>query len=256
MGFGLGDIFGGMTAMGPLSSLGGLFGGGGGGLFGGGGSPPGAPDYNSLAGQQIGYGQQVQGMNAPNQYGLFGQTTYDKNAQGGVTGVHTGLNPEMQALYQSLMGGLGTRPDDVSKSVYGQYTANLDPQWQQSEMGERDRLANQGIPESSQAYSSAMDQFNRTKQGAYLQANQAAQQAGGAEQSRLLQGLFGLGNASTAGYQNVPQVATPNIFQPAYQNFGAQQDAYNQQLAGRNANMQGLFGLGAAGLRALPFLMA
>lgn len=189
--------------------------------------------------QQIATGQQVQGLNAPNQSGVFGNTQYTYNPNGGISGVNTSLNPAYQGVENTLLGGLGTNPGDVSKAVYGQYQANLDPQWQTSEMQIRDRLANQGIPENSAAYDQAMDDFQRQKSAAYLQANQQAQLAGGQEQSRLLGGLFGLGQAATAGYQNVPQIATPDIYAYAL-------DAANRSQAGTNSRNAGLFGLGSS----------
>ncbi len=69
----------------------------------------------------------------------------------------------------------------------------------------------------------------------------------------MLGGLFGLGNASTAGYQNVPQIATPNTGAYTYQNFGANQAGYNQGVAGSNNAMGGLFGLGSAFVSSYPW---
>jgi hypothetical protein len=51
------------------------------------------------------------------------------------------------------------------------------------------QLANSGIPRGSEAFSSAMRDFNLGKNDAYQTAQNAAIQAGGAEQSRL----FGIG---------------------------------------------------------------
>ena len=211
-----------------------------------GGDPPPPPDVNATANQQLQYGAQVQGMNAPNQTGIFGNTTYTYGPNGNITGVNTGLNPQYQQVQNTLLGGLGTQPGDVSNAVYGQYQSRLDPQWQTSETLLNDKLANQGIPQGSAAWNQARDEFSRQRSDAYLQANREATLAGGQEQSRLLGGLFGLGNAATAGYQNIPQIGTPNTGAYTYQNFQAAQDAYNQNQAGRNNNMAGLFGLGSA----------
>src|SRR6185369_15336656 len=95
-----------------------------------GGYLPGSSSVTKIANQQLGYGQQVQGLNAPPQSGVFGQTNYAYNPQGGIAGVNTSLNPQFQGVANTLLGGLGTQPGDVSKAVYGQYQANLDPQWQ------------------------------------------------------------------------------------------------------------------------------
>lgn len=210
---------------------------------------PGAPNPYDVAQQQIAVGQQTQGLNAVNQGGVFGNTQYVRDpVTGGIQAVNTGLNPAYQGVQNSLLTGLGTRPGDVSNSVYGQYTANLNPQWTASERDMRTRLANQGIPENSEAYRLAMDDFQRQKSAAYLQANQAAQTAGGQEQSRLLGGLLDLGGSATSGYQSTPAIATPSTGAYQYANFQANQDAYNQQMASYNTAMQGLFGLGASAL--------
>ncbi len=206
---------------------------------------PVSPNIYGTAQQQIGFGQQVQGLNAVNQQGVFGGAQYQRDpVTGGITGVNTGLNSTFSDVANGLLGGLGTRPGDVSDAVYGQYSANLDPQWQTMETELNNRLINQGIPQGSDAWNQARDQFNRERSAAYLQANQAAQEAGGQEQSRLLGGLLDVGGAATQGFQSTPSIATPSTGAYTYANFGAAQDAYNQQLASYNSAMNGLFGLG------------
>lgn len=73
---------------------------------------------------------------------------------------------------------------DRDKVVQGLIDRNA-PQFQRSEDAMRNRLANQGISEGSEAYGAAVDDFNRGKND----FNLAALNAGSAEQSRL----FGLG---------------------------------------------------------------
>ena len=223
-----------------------------GGLFGGPGRPPGAPDPNAVAEQQIGYGQRVQGLNAPDQTGLFASTQYQRDPKtGGITGAKTALTPEMQAIYDQLRGGIGTRPGDVSNALYGQYTSRLDPRFNEQESALNARLANMGLTPGSEAYNREKELFGRERTDAYGEAQRASTLAGGQEQSRLLQGLFGLGSASGAGYQNIPQIATPNIGDYVYKGYQGQQDAYNQRVGSQNAMMGGLFDLGAAAAPAL-----
>jgi hypothetical protein len=76
----------------------------------------------------------------------------------------------------------------VANAVYGQATSRLDPQFNQQQSDITAKLASQGIPVGSEAYNREMDNFNRTRNDAYNQANFSAIQAGGNEQSRL----FGL----------------------------------------------------------------
>ena len=220
-------------------------------LFGMGGRPPAGPDPNAVAQSQIGIGQQVQGLNAPNQSGLFASTQYEKDPKtGGITGVKTALTPEMQAIYDSLRSGLGTRPGEVSDAVYGQYTSRLDPQFTQDQAALETQLANQGITRGSEAFNNAMTQFGNRKTDAYGAARRDATTAGSAERSSLLNSIFGLGGASGAGYQNTPQIATPNIGDYIYRNYSGQQDAYNQKTGQQNAMLGGLFNLGSAAVMA------
>lgn len=221
------------------------------GLFGGGPKMPSAPDIDKISQQQIKYGQQVQGLNAPNQTGLFASTQYEKDpVTGGIKSVKTALNPEMQAIYDALRGGFGTQPGSVSDSLYGKYASRLDPRFAGQEDALNTRLANMGLTPGSEAYNREKELFGRERTDAYGEAQRDSVLAGGQEQSRILSNLFGLGSAAGAGYQNIPQIAAPNTGQMAYQNFGAQQDAYNAQMAQQNALMSGLFSLGGAAIGA------
>ena len=77
----------------------------------------------------------------------------------------------------------------VIDSMYGQAQSRLDPRFEGEQRAMENQLANSGIPRGSEAFSSAMRDFNLGKTDAYQSALNAAIQAGGAEQSRL----FGLG---------------------------------------------------------------
>ena len=77
----------------------------------------------------------------------------------------------------------------VIDSMYGQAQSRLDPRFEGEQRAMENQLANSGIPRGSEAFSSAMRDFNLGKTDAYQTALNAAIQAGGAEQSRL----FGIG---------------------------------------------------------------
>ena len=77
----------------------------------------------------------------------------------------------------------------VIDSLYGQAQSRLDPRFEGEQRAMENQLANSGIPRGSEAFSSAMRDFNLGKTDAYQTALNAAIQAGGAEQSRL----FGIG---------------------------------------------------------------
>ena len=77
----------------------------------------------------------------------------------------------------------------VIDSMYGQAQSRLDPRFEQEQIAMENKLANSGIPRGSQAFASAMSNFNLSKNDAYQGAYNSAVQAGGEEQSRL----FGIG---------------------------------------------------------------
>lgn len=207
--------------------------------------PPNPQPAGQVANRQLGYNEQVQGYNAVPQSGIFGQTnyTYDPTT-GRLTSASTGLNGQGQQIESNLMGELGTSPHATSDAVYQQYTSRLDPQWQQNETAERDRLANSGIVEGSDAYNKAMEEFNRNKTDAYQMANNQAQVAGGQEQARVLNGLYGLGESSTAGYLGTPNVAPVNYGGYYYGGqLPAQQANQGVNQAGQNSMLNAATGL-------------
>lgn len=73
---------------------------------------------------------------------------------------------------------------DVSDALYRQATSRLDPQFADAQTALETKLATQGIPVGSEAYSKAMRDFNLAKNDAYGSAINSSIAAGGAEQSR------------------------------------------------------------------------
>lgn len=171
-------------------------------------------------------------------------------------------------------GGYEGSRKSVEDALYGRATSRLDPQIQQQQTALETSLANKGITMGSEAWNQAMDQFGRTRNDAYSNARADAIAGGGAEQSRL----FGLDlGARTQGISEIlakraqpineatalmsgGQVSVPQ-FAPAGQagvapvdysslvnaKYGAEANAANQN---RQDWMNGLFGLGKAGLSA------
>lgn len=113
----------------------------------------------------------------------------------------------------------------VSDSVYQQAASRLDPQWQQNDNDVKSQLAAQGISENSDAYRRAYDNMSRAKNDAYSSAQNSAQQAGSAEQSRI----FGL--AMDARQQGQNEVDTQGQFVNTAQNQAFNQDAANVAMA-------------------------
>lgn len=85
----------------------------------------------------------------------------------------------------------------VEEALYGRSAAYLDPQYQAEERALETKLANQGIPLGSRAYSQAMTDYRRSRDDAYARARADAIAAGGAEDSRL----FGQ-NLTSAQFMN------------------------------------------------------
>jgi hypothetical protein len=165
----------------------------------------------------------------------------------------------------------GDTRNQVAEALLGR----LEPQFARDEAAMQNRLANQGINVGSEAYGAASDDFSRARNDARL----AAQAQAGAEESRqyglesnayqqaisdaLLNRTQGL-NEVSALVQGAPAINMPNApspaqyqvnpaditganalgYQGAWNNYKAQQDR-------QNAQMGGLFQLGAA---AIPLL--
>lgn len=175
---------------------------------------------------------------------------------------------------QDLQGNL----NDTRDALYRQSTQYLDPQFQQSQAQLTSQLANQGIPQGSAAYNTAMDNLSRQKQQAYQSARDSSIAGGTAAQAQYSQ--TGLANqaqqaqmynqqysqplanyaslmSGTAptlpqfGAANSSQAAPTNVL-GAYQNqYQGQLNQYNAQMGAYNSQMGALGSIGGAGLSAL-----
>lgn len=170
---------------------------------------------------------------------------------------------------QDLMGDL----TNTENALYGQQTQYLDPQFQQSQEQLQSQLANQGIPQGSDAYNTAMNNLALQKQQAYSNANMNAISGGTAAQSQLAQ--TGLANQAQQAQLYSQQYAAPLQYydslmsgtQPtmpqfsgvntsnaaptnvagAYQNqYQGQLNSYNAAVGSSNSSTSGLFGLGGS----------
>ena len=166
----------------------------------------------------------------------------------------------------------------VQDALYGRYTSELDPRFAREQRALETQLINQGFARGSEGYTSALEDFNRSKNSAYDTALTSAIGGGGAEQSRLfglqgsareraLQEMFAERNQpinelaallGTSGGVNVPQfsgvpqtnVGQTDITGPTYASYNADMANYNQQQAQNNSLMGSLFGLGGSALGA------
>jgi hypothetical protein len=78
-----------------------------------------------------------------------------------------------------------TQGQQVQDSLYRQGAQTLDPQYAKAEDQLRTRLANSGVAQGTEAYDTAMNDFNRQKQADYGNLRDRSISASGSEQSRL-----------------------------------------------------------------------
>lgn len=213
-------------------------------------NPDGTPKYT----QSTAFSAPVQGL-------------FDANMSMSQGLADTGVNQ-----INGIKAGYST-PFDLNAAAKDNITAlqreRLDPILAQREEALRNRLTNQGIREGSEAWDRALLRNDQSSNDAYnsliINGDQWATQK--ALQARN-QPINEFNSIRTGTQVNLPTFAqTPGvnmantdvagITQAGYQN---QMAAYNAQQAQDNAFMGGLFGLGgtlgAAGLKALPGLMA
>lgn len=94
-------------------------------------------------------------------------------------------NAQVSQLANSLnpTNGLADQYRDVQDSVYETYTRRLDPEWESQRRAFEQNMINRGLSSGSEAYRSALDNFDRGKNDAYGQAHRdALAQALGAQQ--------------------------------------------------------------------------
>lgn len=219
---------------------------------------------------------------SPAEQQIFNQSNQNVQQQGQIAntalqGVQGAINSPYNlqgnvprtASQQDLTGDLNNTRD----ALYSQSTQYLDPQFQQSQDQLTSQLANQGIPQGSQAWNTAMNNLGLQKQKAYSDARNNAIAGGTAAQAQLAQ--TGLANQAqgaqlyTQQYQEpinlysslmsgtqptLPQFggvnaasSAPTNVLGAYQNaYQGQLNNYNAQTGSSNSALSGLFGLGGS----------
>jgi hypothetical protein len=232
-------------------------------------------DPSKVAGQQLATnlqaGQQQVGFNRVNQTDAFGNKLNYRQ-----TGTDANGNP-IYAANQSLGGmgqqyaqglsGLGNQyfnqagnvgnlgSNEAFDKAYGYATANLEPRFEQSRAAMENRLRNQGLDPTSEAYKSAANdlalQQNESRNNLVtgLQGQMFNQ---GLEQRRL--GMNELTPGISLGQQfmnpSYAQVPGVNIINPdmaglAQSQYQGQMNNYNQQMQNRSGMLGGLASIGS-----------
>lgn len=223
----------------------------------------------------------------PNQVGPTGSVQYTgsidpNNPTAGSITQTTTLSPEQQALYDAktkiAQGMLNTAGSNVggidlgdfkfsgadnpaSSAYFGNEMEMLNRQFDRDETRERQRLANQGLPEGGEAYDTAIEDFRRSKDAAVERAATNALGAGfDQELNTRQQNLNEIANALSGGTVTMPGGSGsggPSV--DVGQAFANQQAAnnlnYQGQLSqyGANVGMTNT-GIGAAATIAAAFI--
>jgi hypothetical protein len=219
---------------------------------------------------------------SPEQQQLYDATTRLQQQYGDIGEAQLGA-VEGTLSSPFTLDGLGPAPE-FNDAYRQQQTENmmvrLEPQFDERRSALETQLVNQGFTPGTAAYDRQMDEYNRAYNDALIAAdiqstNIAAQQYGlettarDREINELLmqrqQPLSELSALMTGSQPTMPgfipapqgQVASPDLMGAQYASANAQnvanQNAYNQQMGQYNANLQGLYGLGGAGLGAAGF---
>lgn len=236
----------------------------------GGGGSPATPDYagaaRATAQGNLDLAKYTTQANRINQSNPYGSVSYSQDPSGQWS-QQTSLSPVQQNTlnaFQNMQGGalqniqdkysqpfdMGSVQDIANKS-YQNYTARLDPQWNQRQSALETQLANQGIAPGTEAYTNAMRDFNAGRNDAYTQAQNAS--------FNLMPQTYNLATAARSQplqeygqMQSTMMPGTPTFGQFAQQNqvagpdiLGATNAQYQSQLGASNAanaNQSNMFG--------------
>jgi hypothetical protein len=205
--------------------------------------PYGSLDYASDPSSPSGYRATV--SLSPDQQNILNEQNQIKFGMGGAA----------NRLLSSGGGALSGQPLDLGWSAT---EANLDalnrnrldPLWQQNGEQQAQKLADQGLQPGSAGYDAQMRDFNAAKNDAYnsmyLAGHGQAVNDLTTQYNAPLNALSALESGSQVTTPNQNFVATPQESLQAPNLMGAQETAYQQQVANQNAALGGMFGLGGA----------
>lgn len=186
------------------------------------------------------------------------------NALGGVIGKNLDLSGAPQAPGSA---------EELRKKVINSMMSRSDTDLDNQESNTRAKLIAAGIPVTSEAFGKEMDRIDRARNDARntaeLAAGQEAQRTFGMDSdarkaaiaellaqrqtplneiTALMSGSQVSNPFSMPGYAQNTNVAAAPVFAGAQAQGQADMNVYNQQVAGRNSMMSGLFGLGSTAM--------
>lgn len=212
---------------------------------------------------------------SPEQQNLYNQTTaasqkYGETANAQMDAVKERLS---QPLDYSSLGAAPVVNEATRQSVANSMYERMNPQFERDRAALDTQLANQGITAGSQAYNTAIDEVNRSRNDARLAIDAQA----GNEMSRVyglestardrainemnqqrsvplneLASMLTGSQVQSPTYISPPtqQIASPDIMGATYANYNGAMQAYGAQQAGAGASNQGLYGLLGSGMQA------
>ena len=201
--------------------------------------------------------------NRINEVGPSGSTIYSRDPTTGVWTANRSFSPEMQGLFEKQLDIAGQDPnaynETVTNAMFGRQKALLDPIFSEQDRALEQKLANQGLPMGSEAYTGERNRFDRTRNEAYEAAARDATLAGTQTGISQRQAEFNQ-LAALLGGQQVNPTAPIDVTGPFQSQYQGQLNAVNSaNAAGAAQNSQRTAAAGAtAGLLAelLPLMMA
>lgn len=256
-------------------------------------SAPKAPDPYKTAQAQSVFNQNTamtqQAMNMVDQQTPWGSLSHQQTGTQTIIGADgkpltvpqytatTTLSPEQQAIFgesqaaQANLAGLASEQSsfmrdylgepfqfdnqDAADWAYDLGSSRLDPRFAQAREAERSRLLNSGIREGSAAWDAAMGRVGQDENDAYNQLmlqgrGQAFQEAlaGRNQPINELSALMSGSQVSMPNFINTPQTGVGGV-----DYTGLVNQKYQSEMESYQAGMGGLFGLGGALIKAIPW---
>ncbi len=213
---------------------------------------PTPPNYQALIDEQA-------KMNRISQNTPFGSLSYTTDKNGNPIANYS-LSPQYQKMSNLFMNriigaanGGATYDKKITRQYYNNAMGLLQPQLQQQQDQFTQNLADRGLPPGSQLYGSLSDQFNQDKNNQMLQvANDAISKglAYGQQNQTRLQGLLGAFGQFTPGLNGFFSPSGVDVNGSASIAANAANQNYNALMQQYSGNLQGLYGLGSAGIAA------